>query len=112
MEQSILNSIKKMYGMSEPYESFDTDLIIYINSVFAILNQMGVGPEEIYCIDGPENKWEEFLSDKFILNVTKTYIYLKTKLMFDPPENGTVMNAINEQIKECETRLYTFSGQY
>lgn len=102
---SILNSIKKMLGMPEEYEHFDQDLIMHINSVFMILSQLGVGPDEGFAIQNSSNTWDEYLEDGSNLESVKTYIYLKVKTIFDPPQSGIVTEAINKTISELEWRL-------
>lgn len=102
---SILTSIKKMLGITEEYEHFDADLIMHINSVFTILYQMGVGPSTPYKITDKNNTWDEFLQDNLKLELVKSYMYLKCRLIFDPPTTGNVMEAINRQISEFEWRL-------
>ena len=82
---SILTSIKKLLGITEEDTSFDTDVIIQINSAFMILNQLGVGPEEGFIISDDMATWDEFLPEGKQLEGVKTYIYLKVKLVFDPP---------------------------
>ena len=102
---SILTSIKKLLGITENYEYFDADLIIHINSVFMILNQLGVGPDDCFRILDKTSKWEDFSSDINKIESVKTYIYLKVKLMFDPPQNGFLVESINRQLSELEWRL-------
>ena len=102
---SILTSIKKLLGITEEYEHFDMDLIIHINSVFMILKQLGVGPEEGFSITGKTETWNDYLSDPSKIELVKSYIYLKVKLIFDPPLGSAVMEAINRQISEFEWRL-------
>lgn len=102
---SILTSIKKLLGITENYEYFDADLIIHINSVFMILNQLGVGPDDCFRISDKTSKWEDFSSDINEMESVKTYIYLKVKLMFDPPQNGFLVESINRQLSEIEWRL-------
>lgn len=105
MNDSILTSVKKMLGITEDYTQFDMDIIIHINSVFAILYQLGVGPGHCYSITDKTNTWSEFISDQTKLELVKSYMYLKVKLIFDPPTVGTVMEATNRQIAEFEWRL-------
>lgn len=102
---SILTSIKKLLGITEEYEHFDPDIIMHINSAFMILNQLGVGPEEGFAIKDKNSTWDEFLSGGTNLEAVKTYVYLKVKLMFDPPLSSTVIEAIKSQISELEWRL-------
>ena len=104
MNESILTSIKKMLGITEDYEHFDPDLIIHINSVFSILKQLGVGPANGYHITDDTNVWSEFLSDANDLEMVKSYMYLKVRLLFDPPTGG-VLDAINKSVAEFEWRL-------
>ena len=99
---NILQSIKKMLGPSGNYEYFDTDLIIHINTVLFILTQMGVGPAKGFSIKDGSETWENFVSDIEKLEAVKTYVYLKVKLIFDPPQSSIVKSAIDETIKELE----------
>lgn len=102
---SILTTIKKMLNIGEDDTSFDVDIIMNINSVFAILSQLGVGPTNGYRIKDNNDLWSSYISDDDDLDDVVSYIYLKVKLMFDPPLNGTVMNAHQQQISELEWRL-------
>lgn len=101
---SILTSIKKVLGIAEDYNHFDDDLILHINSVFLILNQIGVGPEEGFTISGESDKWKDFTTSNKLEHV-KTYMYLKVKLIFDPPLSSAVMEAYNRIISELEWRI-------
>lgn len=102
---SILTSIKKMLGVDESYTSFDTDIVININSVFGILNQLGVGPAIGFSISDASAEWVDFTQDNIKLEMIKTYIYLKVKLIFDPPTTGSVMEATRQLISELEWRI-------
>lgn len=103
---SILNSIKKLLGISEDYESFDADIIMHINSVFMILNQLGVGPSESFMITDKTATWDDFLPNEEVkAEAVKSYMYLKVRLMFDPPLSSVVMECMNRTINELEWRL-------
>jgi len=102
---SILNDIKKLLGIAPDYTNFDTDIIININSVFMILNQLGVGPKEGFKITGADETWDSYIADEDDLEAVKTYIWLKVKIVFDPPLNSTVMEAHKQMISEYEWRL-------
>lgn len=104
LEQSILKTIRKMIGPSEDYTYFDTDLIIHINAAFSRLCQLGVGTENPFMIQGELETWNDFIDISYQEEV-KQYIYLKTKLMFDPPANGSVINTYKEQIDMLEWTL-------
>ena len=105
MTDSILTSIKKLLGITEEYDSFDTDIIIHINSAFTRLKQIGVGIPEGFRITGKSETWDEFVNDEDYLDSVKTYIYLKVKIIFDPPLNSSVMEAYKQEIKELEWTL-------
>lgn len=105
--ESILTSIKKLLGIEEELEAFDPDIIMHINTVFALLKRMGVGPSKGFRIQDAEAVWNDFMSENpnDILEAVKTYIYLKVRLIFDPPNSSAVMEAIKENIKELEWSL-------
>ena len=105
MEESILLTIKKLSGVGDEDDSFDLDLINYINSVFGILWQLGIGPYDGYEIEDEGNTWNEFLPNKKYLNTVKTYIALKVRKIFDPPQSSSVMEALNSSINEYEWRI-------
>ena len=105
METSILTSIKKLLGVAEDYTEFDEDIITHINSVFLNLTQLGVGPEESFMIEDDTAVWEDFINDSIQLQAVKTYVYLKVKLLFDPPLSSSVTESINRMIAELEWRL-------
>jgi hypothetical protein len=106
MEQSILKSTKKVLQISEDDESFDLDIITHINSAFSILHDLGVGPEDGFAIEDEYVDWAAYLPDDQIkLSKVKTCVYLRTKLLFDPPATTFHLNAVQEQLKEAEWRL-------
>ena len=105
METSILTSIKKLLGVAEDYVEFDEDIMTHINSVFLNLTQLGVGPEEGFMIKDDTTVWEDFINDSIQLQAVKTYVYLKVKLLFDPPLSSSVTESINRMIAELEWRL-------
>ena len=102
---SILTSIKKMLGIAEEYTPFDIDIISHINSVFMILNQLGVGPSAGFRIEDDSATWSDFTEDKLDVEAVKSYIYLKVRLLFDPPSSSAAMESINRLISELEWRL-------
>lgn len=102
---SILTSIKKMLGISEDYTQFDADLIMHINSVFLNLTQLGVGPASGFTIEDEITEWTDFINNNAQLQAVKSYIYLKVKLLFDPPLSSAVIESTNRMIAELEWRL-------
>lgn len=104
--ESILQSIKKLLGMAEDYTAFDADIIMHINSVFMILNQLGIGPTNGFSISDENAVWSDYLPENNKnFEAVKTYIYLKTKIVFDPPMSSAVMEAMKQMISELEWRL-------
>ena len=103
--ESILTSIKKLLGIDEEYTQFDSDIIMHINSVFLNLTQLGVGPSEGFQIEDDSDTWEDFIGDSNQLQAVKSYVYLKVKLLFDPPLSSSVIESMNRMITELEWRL-------
>lgn len=103
--ESILTSIKKLLGIEEEYTQFDADIIMHINTVFLNLTQLGVGPSEGFLIEDDTAIWEDFIGDSSKLQAVKTYMYLKVKLLFDPPLSSSVTESMNRMIAELEWRL-------
>ena len=103
--ESILLSIKKKLGTVQEYTYFDEDIIIEINSAIMALNQIGVGKEG-FMVTGENETWTEFLGDTYSKMIAvKTYIYIKCRLVFDPPSSSFVVEALKDQLKEYEFRL-------
>ena len=105
MEDSILLSIKKLLGIAPEYEIFDPDIIMHINSAFSVLTQLGVGPAEGFMIHDANDSWSQFVTQDARLEMVKSYVFLKVRLLFDPPSSSAVMDAMNRQINEYEWRL-------
>lgn len=104
-EDSILKTIKKLLGLPEDYDAFDQDLIIHINSVFSTLDQIGVGPANGFYISDETATWDHFFNEDLPVHNIKTYVYLKVRLVFDPPATSFAITAIENQAKELEWRL-------
>ena len=105
MTDSILTSIKGLLGVDESVTAFDQDIIIAINTAFNYLNQVGVGPETGFSITDDSAVWTDFLGVATDLEAVKTYAYLRAKLLFDPPLNAFLVDAIKEQLVELIWRL-------
>lgn len=103
--ESILTSVKKLLQIGEEYEHYDQDIIIHINTYLTVLYQVGVGVPGFFIVDKTAT-WDQFLIDEAKFNAAKTYVYLRVRLVFDPPQSGTAVEAIKENIKELEWRLF------
>ena len=107
MDNSILTSIKKLLGIQEEYTQFDPDVIMHINTVLSTLNQLGVGPPDGFHIIDKESTWSDYLqADEQNFEDVKTYIYLKVKMIFDPPTSASVIQAYKSTIDELEWRIH------
>jgi hypothetical protein len=102
---SILDSTKKILGLESDYTAFDLDIITHINSVFSDLQQLGIGPEEGFAIEDASNVWNEFLVGNLLMNSVKTYVYLRVRLLFDPPTTSYLISSLKEQLQALEWRL-------
>lgn len=107
---SILTTIKQLVGVTEGDTSFDTDIIIGINTALFTLTQLGVGPATGFSIQNKEKVWSDFLSAATDLEAVKTFIYLKVKLVFDPPANSALLDSINTVLDELTFRLAVQAG--
>lgn len=108
METSILNSTKKILGLDSEDTSFDLDIITHINSAFSILNQLGIGPPSGFTIEDETAEWADFgVTDEPTLNLLKTCVYLRVRMLFDPPTTSYLQSALSRQIEEHDWRLST-----
>lgn len=104
MVESILISTKKLLGIDKDYDAFDTDIIISINTILNVLYQLGVS-ENPYAITGSSETWSDYLGDRKDLEMIKSFVYLRVKLLFDPPATGVLHEAMERQASELEWRL-------
>lgn len=110
---SILQSVKKDLGIAPEYEHFDDELIMLINTVFSVLTQIGVGPENGFRISDDSSVWSDFIdSDSNNLEFVKTYVSKRVKLLFDPPYNSSVTQSLQERINELEWRINVAVDHY
>ena len=110
MEQSILTSTKKILGIAEDYTVFDLDIITHINTAFTTLAQLGVGPPEAFMIEDATALWTDFdpVDDHINYNAVKSYVFLRVRLLFDPPTTSYLISAFDKQLQELEWRLNTY----
>ncbi len=107
MNDSILTSIKKLLGIEETYEHFDADILIHINTVLAILTQIGVGPSDGFTISDKSATWFDFLGKNVNQLVgVRSYIYMKVRLIFDPPTSSAAVESMTHMVEELEWRLH------
>lgn len=104
MNESILLSVKKALGLTDDYTYFDRDIIMHINSVFTVLNQLGVGPEAGFFIEDSGALWSDY-GEMTRLEFIKSYMYLKVRLLFDPPTSSFVLSSMETNARELEWRI-------
>ena len=105
MDESILVSIKKLLGITEDYDYFDQDIVMHINAAFMVLTQLGIGPSEGFLITDDTDTWSDFIDDSTNLGSIQSYVYMKVKLMFDPPQNSFTVDSMTKLVNELEWRL-------
>ena len=103
--ESILDTVKKLLGIQPEYTNFDEDIIVHINTAFASLNQLGVGPVEGFLIYDNAAIWDDYITS-CNLTMIKSYIYLKVRKLFDPPTSSVLMESMDRSIAELEWRLF------
>lgn len=108
--ENILDSIKKLLGIPPEYMIFDADLIMHINTVFVILNQLNIGPPECFFLKDGSECWDDFMTS-VDEGMIRTFIYLKVRLMFDPPASSALIESINAMLAELEWRLYVVGDE-
>lgn len=105
IDESILNSTKKLLGIAEDYDAFDTDIVMHINSVFNTLSQLGLHPTDGFAIKDEDSVWSDYIDNQKLYNSVKTYMYLKVRLLFDPPTTSFAIESFAKQIAEYEWRI-------
>lgn len=111
MLKSILDSTKKILSIHPNDTAFDDDLLMHINSVFSTLQQLGVGPDEGFMIEDKTTEWDAYSSNITILNLVKIYMFLKIKIIFDPPASSFALNALEKQAEEIGWRLAVMADE-
>lgn len=108
--ESILTSTKKLLGIAEEYTHFDADIVMHVNSVLAILTQLGVGPPGGFAIEDASATWEDFMGNDPRLSLVKSYVHQKVRLLFDPPLSSAVTEVLNRMTAELEWRITAAAG--
>ncbi len=108
MESSILTSTKKILGIAANYTAFDLDILTHINTALAILDQLGIGPVGGFYIEDDSSEWTELAIPQNQLSLVRTYIFLKVRMLFDPPTTSYLIEASKNQIDQLEWRLSIF----
>ena len=105
MEESILDSIKDMLGPDSSYDVFDNEILIHINMALSVLTQLGVGPAEGFVVTGSDETWNQFLGNAKNIDMAKTFVFMKVKMVFDPPNSSFVLSSMEKACDELGWRL-------
>lgn len=105
LDQSILASIKQMLGIPDEITAFDEEIGSHINGVFTILNQLDVGSDDVFMINGYDETWAQYVDNISLATMVREFIYLKVRMIFDPPASSVVSDAYNQRIAELEWRM-------
>jgi hypothetical protein len=105
VDDRILPTIKKLLGLDENYEAFDVDIMMHINSALGTLTQLGIGPPDGFMIEDADATWASFLGTNFAMNPVKTYVWLRVRLLFDPPATSFLIESYTKQAQELEWRI-------
>lgn len=101
----ILNDVKKVLGLPSEYDAFDLDVLMHINTAMSTLHQLGIGPDEGFMIEDDTAEWVDLLGDDPRQNQARTYVCLRTRMLFDPPTTSYLISAMERQITEMEWRM-------
>ena len=104
ISSSVLNSVKTLIGVSPSDGAFDSEIRMDINGVLLTVQQLGYTLKRT-CITDSSTLWSDLFLDKEFNHLVVTYIYLKVRLLFDPPQSGVLNEALERQIKEVEWRI-------
>lgn len=105
MTDSILVTLRNLLGIEEGTTAFDLDIITALNATLMTLNQLGIGPDTGLFVSDESTTWSDVFGLRQDLNALQQYVYLKVRLLFDPPATSTVQNALRESVNEIEWRL-------
>lgn len=108
MSDSILTSVKKVLNIPADYSAFDQDVLMHINSVFSTINQLGIGPEGGLTIENATPTWAALIGSDPRLNFVKSYVYLRVRMLFDPPSTSFHLEALKQQYQELEWRMNVY----
>ena len=106
MDQSILMDVRSACSVSEDDNGFDKQLIPLINSqIMMAFHQLGIGRNG-FNVTGVDDTWEDWLGEVGEkLSAIKTWLGYSVLLLFDPPDNGTVLKAYQDTLSKLEWML-------
>jgi hypothetical protein len=102
-DSTILQDTKKVLGIDPDDESFDVDILMHVSTEVSTLTQLGVGPSDLLVDE--TTTWAQFIGTTSRYVSAKSYIYLKARIVFDPPASSWVLDAWKAHASELEWRL-------
>lgn len=106
LDDSILATIKHMLGVTDEVTAFDEQIAAHINATFMTLRQLQViDPDGYFTIHGESESWRDLIDDVRLADPVRDFIYLRVRLLFDPPASSVVADAYNSRLAEVEWRL-------
>lgn len=105
LDDSILRTIKLMLGLTDDITAYDEEIKVHINSLFTILNQLDVISDDGFRISGYDETWGQLTDRLTLAEMVKEFMYLKVRMIFDPPGSSVVSDAYNSRIAELEWRM-------
>lgn len=105
LDDSILRTIKLMLGLTDDITAYDEEIKVHINSLFTILNQLDVISDDGFRISGYDETWSQLTDQLTLAEMVKEFMYLKVRMIFDPPGSSVVSDAYNSRIAELEWRM-------
>ena len=112
MANSIFNSVKKVVGLLGDDGSFDEDILLHINSVVSTLRQLGLSIPADFYVEDDVQTWRDLLGEFRDLDLVKSYMAMKVRLMFDPPVSSFGLKSMEEMTKEYEWRINVLTDQH
>lgn len=104
-DDSILDTTKQLLGIEKDVTDFDTEILIHINSVFDTFHQLGLGPGTGFKIEDSSKLWSEYIQDTEHIESIRSLMYLRIRLLFDPPATSFGITAFEKEIEKMEWRL-------
>ena len=108
MNESILESVKRICNVAPEDKSFDAELVMYTNSALMTVFQEWHGQDQAIRIEDGNERWDDLLDEDTDFEAVKQLVGMKVRLTFDPPSNSSVLQAYKEEIANLEWRLYAW----
>lgn len=99
---SILDTLLQLLNDDPDAPAYKLDVMTFANGVFGRLKNLGIGPKEGFYITDSGDSWDDFMDEGPERAAVQTYMFMKVKLIFDPPQNSTVLQSYERLVNEFE----------